>query len=152
LSPKSCIDSSAFLSEKEDFIDVQENPEDKIETPYVPPKIGRKHKSKQENDVTDINLDDQCRKKPKKSVNNLENIIQKWVEQQETRQVELDRRREEKEKKEQEQKAELLHMKHQSDMMLFSFLNNLTNSLGSFHGKQNFNNQIDTQVNKGNLF
>ena len=137
MNPKSCIDSSAFLSEKDDG--VQENfIKDKIETPYVLPKIGRKHKNKE---TEETNLDVQFRKKSKKNGNNLENIIQKWVEQQEIRQIELDRRREEKERKDQEQKTELFHMKHQSDMMLFGFLNNLTNSLNSLHGKSKFNDQ-----------
>ena len=97
MNPKSCIDTSVFLSGMED----QENPveEKKIETPYVFPKIGRKHRSKQETEESDVNLNDQFRKKPKKSGNNLENIMQKWVEQQEARQIELDRRREEKDKK-----------------------------------------------------
>ena len=142
MNPKSCIDTSVFLSGIED----QENPveEKKIEMPYVFPKIGRKHRSKQETEESDVNLNDQSRKKPKKSGNNLENIMQKWVEQQEARQIELDRRREEKDKKEQKQKAELLHMKHQSDMMLFGFLNNLTNSLNSFHE--------NPKVNQGKLF
>ena len=35
-------------------------------------------------------------------------------------------------------------MKHQSDMMLFGFLNNLTNSLNSFHE--------NPKVNQGKLF
>jgi len=145
LNPKSCIDTSVFLSGMED----QGNPveEKKIETPYVFPKIGRKHKSKQETEELDVNLNDQSRKKPKKSGNNLENIMQKWVEQQEVRQIELDRRREEKDRKEQEQKTELLHMKHQSDMMLFGFLNNLTNSLNSFHEKPE-----KPKVNQGKFF
>lgn len=154
MNPKSCIDSSAILLREEDFDDVQENSvkNNKTESSYVLPKIGRKHKNKQENEETEVNLDNQCKKKSKKNGNNVETIIQKWVEQQETRQIELDRRREEKEKKEQEQKAELLRMKHQSDMMLFGFLNNLTNTLSSLHEKPKFNNQLErnsNQINQG---
>jgi hypothetical protein len=141
LNPKSCIDSSA--RKEEDLNDIQESPTGHTKndemvtiTPHVIPKIGRKHKSKRENEDV-INLDDQGRKKPKKHGNNIGNIIQNWIEQQEIRQVELDKRREEKEKKEQEQRSELFQMKQQSDMMLFGVLNNLTNCLNSLHEKQN---------------
>jgi hypothetical protein len=46
-------------------------------------------------------------------------------------------------------------MKHQSDMMLYGFLNNLTNSLNSLHGKSKFNDQSErlfNQTNEGKLF
>jgi hypothetical protein len=118
------------------------------ETPYVLPKIGRKHKNNQVTDG-DANLENQSKKKHKKGGSNLESVIQKWFEQQEARQKELDRKKEEREKKEQEQKAELLHMKHQSDMMLFGILNNLTNNLSSFH-KPKFNNQLERPFNQTN--
>ena len=131
LNPKSCIDSSEFSSRNEDDLNIQENLQ--VETPYVIPKIGRKHKSKRENDDANANLDDQSKKKPKKNGNNVGNILQNWIEQQEVRQIELDKRREEKEKKDQEQRSELLHMKQQSDTMLFNILNNLSNSLNSLH-------------------
>lgn len=152
LNPKSCIDSSALLSEKEDSSDIQENfIEDKnTETPYILPKISRKHKNKQEPEGLDL-LDVQSKKKSKKNGSNLENIIQKWVEQQEIRQIEFDRRREEKEKKEQEQKTELLRMKHQSDMMLFGLLGNLTNSLNSLNNKNDQLEKSFDQTNQGKL-
>ena len=50
--------------------------------------------------------------------------------------MDLDRKREEKEKRKQEQRAELLHMKYQTNI---SILNNLTNNLSSFH-EPRFNN------------
>ena len=106
-----------------------------METPHVIPKVGRKHKNKHENDG-DAKLDIQNKKKSKKHGGNLGDILQNWIEQQENRQIELDKRREEKEKKEQEQRLELLQMKHQSDVMLFGILNNLSNSLNSLHTKQ----------------
>ena len=60
MNPKSCIDTSVFLSGMKD----QENPveEKKIEMTYVFPKIGRKHRSKQETEESDVNLNDQSRK------------------------------------------------------------------------------------------
>src|SRR5206468_6241306 len=150
LNPKSCIDSSEFSSRNEKELNLQENLTEKkqTETPCVIPKIGRRHKNKRENDDADTNFDDQSRKKSKKHGNNLGNILQHWIEQQEVRQIELDKRREEKEKKEQDQRLELLHMKQQSDMMLFGILNNLSNSLNSLHMKQN---QVN-QVNQGIVF
>ncbi|GES79379.1 hypothetical protein GLOIN_2v1817865 [Rhizophagus clarus] len=141
LNPKSCIDSCEFLLRKDDDLNIQENPQ--VETPYMIPKIGRKHKNKHKNDDANANLEDQNRKKSKKCGNNLGDILQNWIEQQEVRQIELDKKREEKEKKEQEQRLELLHMKQQSDMMLFNILNNLLNSLNSLHTKQNQLNQVD---------
>jgi hypothetical protein len=118
-----------------------------METPYVIPKIGRKHKNKRENDVADAKLDDQSKKKIKKHGNNIGDIFQNWIEQQEVRQIELDKKREEKEKREQEQRLELLHMKQQSDMMLFGILNNLSNNLNSLNTKQN---QVNP-ANQGNI-
>jgi len=148
LNPRSRIDSSESLSRKEEDLNIQENLAEKnqMETPYVIPKIGRKHKNKHENDDADANLDDQSRKKSKKHGNNLGNILQNWIEQQEVRQIELDKRREEKEKKEQEQRLELLHMKQQSDVMLFGILSNLSNSLSSLHTKQNQVNHADQGI------
>ncbi|CAB5343231.1 unnamed protein product [Rhizophagus irregularis] len=145
LNPKSCIDSSEFSSRNEKELNFQENLSEKkqTETPCVIPKIGRKHKNKRENDDADANFDDQSKKKSKKHGNNLGNILQHWIEQQEVRQIELDKRREEKEKKEQDQRLELLHMKQQSDMMLFGILNNLSNSLNSLHTNQNQVNQVN---------
>jgi hypothetical protein len=89
----------AFSSKKEDFNDVQEDlVEDKMkETPYVLPKIGRKYKNNQVTDK-DANLENQSKKKHKKGGSNLESVIQKWFEQQEARQKELDRKKEEKKK------------------------------------------------------
>jgi hypothetical protein len=150
LNPKSCIDSSEFSSRNEKELNFQENLVEKkqTETPCVIPKIGRRHKNKRENDDADTNFDDQSKKKSKKHGNNLGNILQHWIEQQGVRQIELDKRREEKEKKEQDQRLELLHMKQQSDMMLFGILNNLSNSLNSLHTKKN---QVN-QVNQGIVF
>ena len=148
MNPKSCIDSS-FSLEKEDFNDAQEDSveDEKKETPVFP-KIGRKHKNKQVVDDADVDLENQSRKKSRKSGSNLERTIQKWLEQQEARQVELDRKREEKDKREQEQKAELLRMKYQSDMMLFGILNKLTSNLNS---SRNDNSPIN-QTSQGKLF
>lgn len=146
MNPKSCIDSFEFSSRNEKKLNFhQENLVEKkqTETPYVIPKIGRRHKNKCENDDTDINFDDQSKKKSKKHGNNLGNILQYWIEQQGVRQIELDKRRKEKEKKEQDQRLELLHMKQQSDMMLFDILNNLSNSLNSLHTKKNQVNQVN---------
>ncbi|CAB5369829.1 unnamed protein product [Rhizophagus irregularis] len=146
LNPKSCIDSFEFSSRNEKKLNFhQENLVEKkqTETPYVIPKIGRRHKNKCENDDTDINFDDQSKKKSKKHGNNLGNILQYWIEQQGVKQIELDKRRKEKEKKEQDQRLELLHMKQQSDMMLFDILNNLSNSLNSLHMKKNQVNQVN---------
>lgn len=52
------------------------------------------------------------------------------MEQQEVRQMEMDKRKE-------EQRLELLQMKQQNDMMLFGLLNNLTNCLNSLHKGSN---------------
>ncbi|GBC09696.1 hypothetical protein RclHR1_09050006 [Rhizophagus clarus] len=134
LNPKSCIDSCEFSLKKDDDL-IQENPQ--VETPYVIPKIGRKHKNKRKNNDANTNLEDQNRKKSKKCGNNLGDILQNWIEQQEVKQIKLDKKRKKKKKKEQEQRLELLHMKQQSDMMLFNILNNLSNSLNSLHTKQN---------------
>lgn len=150
MNPKSCIDSSEFSSRKEKDLNIQENLAEKKQTeiPHVISKIGRRHKNKRESDDANINFDDQSRKKSKKHGNNLGNMLQHWIEQQEVRQIELDKRREEKEKREQDQRLELLHMKQQSDMMLFGILNNLSNSLNSLHSKQN---QVN-QANQGTVF
>lgn len=142
LNPQSRIDSSESSSRKEEERLTEKN---QIETPHVIPKIGRKHKNKHENSGEDANLDDQSRKKSKKHGNNLGDILQDWIKQQETRQIELDKKREEKEKRDQEQRLELLHMKQQSDVMLFSVLNNLSSSLNSLHTKKN---QVD-HANQG---
>lgn len=112
-----------------------------METSHVIPKVGRKHKNRRENNDIDANLDIQNRKKSKKHGSNLGDILQNWIEQQEIRQMELDKRREEKEKKEQEQRQELLQMKHQSDIMLFGILNNLSNNLNSLYAKKDQANQ-----------
>lgn len=148
MNPKSCIDSSNSPSRKKEDLNVQESLTDKnqIETPCVIPKIGRKYKNKCEDNDADTDLDDQSRKKPKKhNGNNLGSIFQSWIEQQEIRQKELDKKREEKEKREQEQRLELLHMKQQSDVMLFSILNNLSNSLNSLN-KQNQMNHVNQGI------
>lgn len=98
------------------------------------PKIGRNYANKRKNTKekgTEIDLDNQDKKKHNKNNGtNLENIIQKWLEQQETRQIELDKKRE-------EQRLETLKLKQQSDMALFGMLSNLTNCLNSLHGKSN---------------
>jgi hypothetical protein len=79
-------------------------------------------------------LDNQDKKKHKNNGTNLENTIQKWLEQQEVRQAESDKRKE-------QQRLELFQLKQQSDMVLFGMLNNLTNCLNSLHGKSN--NQLE---------
>ena len=131
MNPKSCINSSAILPRKEDSDNGQENSEidNKKESSYELPKIGRKYTNKRENEVEN----DQNIKKLKNNKNNFENTIQKLLEQQEVRQIKSDKRRE-------EQKSELLQIKQQNDLMLFGLLNNFTNclsSLGSLHGKLN---------------
>ena len=131
LNPKSCIDSSASLSRKEESDDGQEKSEinNKKETSFELPKIGRKKTNKHENEAED----NQDKKKPKNNKINLENTIQRLIEQQEVRHMESDKRRE-------EQKSELLQMKQQNDLVLFNLLNNLTNCLGSLnslHGRSN---------------
>ena len=131
MNPKSCIDSSASLPRKEESDNDQENSEidNKKESSYELPKISRKYTNKRENEVKD----DQNKKKLKNNKTNFENTIQRLLEQQEVRQIESDKRRE-------EQRSELLQIKQQNDLMLFSLLNNLTNclsSLGSLHGKVN---------------
>jgi hypothetical protein len=105
-------------------------------------KIGRKPINKRENKEVEDSLDNPDRKKPKNNKINFENIIQKWLDKQETRQIEADKRKE-------EQMTELLQMKQQNDMMLFGLLNNLTNCLSSLHGKSN--NQSEN-MNQGNIF
>ena len=75
-------------------------------------------------------MDNQEKKKHKNNGPGLENTIQKWLEQQETRQIESDKRRE-------EQRLESLKLKQQSDMILFSMLNNLTSCLNSLHRRSN---------------
>jgi hypothetical protein len=101
---------------------------------YEPPKIGRNHTNKRKNKGTEINLDNQDKKKHKNNGTNLENTIQKWLEHQEVRQAESDKRKE-------QQRLELLQLKQQSDMVLFGMLNNLTNCLSSLHGRSN--NQLE---------
>ncbi|CAB5394073.1 unnamed protein product [Rhizophagus irregularis] len=100
LNPKSCIDSSVPLPRIENFDLAQEDFEDnnKTEITYEFPKIGRKYTNKHENKEVDVNVDNQSRKKSKNHGAILENTIQKWMEQQEIRQIEFDKRREEKEK------------------------------------------------------
>ncbi|CAB5124140.1 unnamed protein product [Rhizophagus irregularis] len=95
LNPKSCIDSFVPLPRIENFDLAQKDFEDnnKTEITYEFPKIVI-----------------------------LKNTIQKWMEQQEIRQIEFDKRREEKEKRDQRERLELLTIKHQSDMMLFDDL------------------------------
>ncbi|CAB5347504.1 unnamed protein product [Rhizophagus irregularis] len=66
------------------------------------------------------------------------------MEQQLIRQIEFDKRREEKEKRDQRERSELLTMKHQSDMMLFGLLNNITECLSSSQG--NSNNQSEKNL------
>jgi hypothetical protein len=142
LNPKSCIDSSKILLRKEETKepdDDQEsleidNEKEEKEFLYVLPKIGRNHTNKRKNKGTEINLDNQDKKKHKNNGSSLENTIQKWVEQQEIRQIESDKKRE-------EQRLETLRLKQQSDMMLFGMLNNLTNCLNSLSGK--INNQAE---------
>jgi len=134
LNPKSCIDSSASLPRKEESDDNQEKVEmdNKTETSYELPKIGRKYTNKRENEVEES----QDRKKLKNNKSNLENTIQKLLEQQETRQMESEKRRE-------EQRSELLQMKQQNDFMLFNLLNNLTNCLSSLNSlPERSNNQL----------
>jgi hypothetical protein len=131
LNPKSCIDSSASLPRKEVG---QENPEidNKKETSCRLPKIGRKYKNKRENEAEEY----QDRKKLKGNKSELENTIQRLLEQQESRQIESDKRRE-------EQRLELLQMKQQNDFMLFNLLNNLTNCLSSLSSlPSGSNNQL----------
>jgi len=102
LNPKSCIDSSASLPRKEESDNDQENSEidNKKESSYELPKIGRKYTNKRENEVED----DQNKKKLKNNKTNFENTIQRLLEQQEVRQIESDKRRE-------EQRSELLQIK-----------------------------------------
>lgn len=125
MNPKSCIDSFASLSKKESD-DGQEKSEidDRKEISQEFPKIGRKHTNKHEDE------DNQNKKKPKNNKPNLENTIQKLLEQQETRHMESEKRRE-------EQRSELFQMKQQNDLMLFNLLNNLTSCLNSLNGKSN---------------
>lgn len=142
LSPKSCIDSSTSLPRKEVSDNSQEISEinDKKGTSYELPKICRKHTTKHENEE-----DNQDKKKLKSNKPNLENTIQRVLEQQEARYIESTKRRE-------EQRSELFQMKQQNDFMLFSLLNNLTNCLGSLSrgsgGSQN-NQSIYSVMNEG---
>ena len=139
MNPKSCIDSSKILPRKDELKEPDDNQEsfgidNEKELLYELPKIGRNHTNKRKNKETEINLDNQDRKKHKNNGTNLENTIQKWLEQQEVRQIESDKRKE-------EQRLELLQLKQQSDMVLFGMLNNLTNCLSSLHGRSN--NQLE---------
>ena len=112
MNPKSCIDSSAILPRKEDSDNGQENSEidNKKESSYELPKIGRKYTNKRENEVEN----DQNIKKLKNNKNNFENTIQRLLEQQEVRQIESDERRE-------EQRSELLQFIKQF-YKLFEFI------------------------------
>jgi hypothetical protein len=136
LNPKSCIDSSKILSKKGEPKEPNDDfgIDDEKEPSYEFPKIGRNFTNKRKNtnkgNGTEIDLDNQDKKKHKNNGTNLENFIQKWLEQQEARQMESDKRRE-------EQRLEVLKLKQQSDMMLFGMLNNLTNCLNSLHEKSN---------------
>jgi len=135
LNPKSCIDSSKILPRKGELKEPDDNQEsfgmdNKKESLYEIPKIGRNHINKCKNKGTEINLDNQEKKKHKNNGTNLENTIQKWLEQQEVRQIESDKRKE-------QQRLELLQLKQQSDMMLYGMLNNLTNCLNSLHRRPN---------------
>ncbi|UZO10846.1 uncharacterized protein OCT59_002424 [Rhizophagus irregularis] len=141
LNPKSCIDSSVPLPRIENFDLAQEDFEDnntvyinlrivyailaiffacfwsfdvcnKTEITYEFPKIGRKYTNKRENKEVDVNVDNQSRKKSKNHGAILENTIQKWMEQQEIRQIEFDKRREEKEKRDQRERSELLTIRY----------------------------------------
>ena len=143
LNPKSCIDSSVSLSEKKGSDDVQENfgVDNKNEISYE--KIGRKFTNKRENKELEVNLDNQDKKKSKNNKTNFENTLQNWLEQQEARQIETDKRRE-------EQRLELFHMKQQNDMMLFGLLNNLTNCLNSLHGKSSNQSENNSFISQGN--
>ncbi|GET04961.1 hypothetical protein GLOIN_2v1817865 [Rhizophagus clarus] len=125
LNSKSYIDSTASLLRKKEFGCSQEKSEinNEKEIPYKPSKIDRKYKNKCEiNEVED----NQDRKKLKNNKTNLENTIQRLLEQQEVRQIESEKRRE-------DQRAELFQMKQQNDFMLFNLLNNLTNCLSSLY-------------------
>jgi hypothetical protein len=128
LNPKSCIDSSKILSKKEEPKESGDDDESfEIEEPlYELPKIGRNHTNKRKNKEAEISLDNQNKKKHKNNGSNLENTIQKWLEKQEIRQMESDKRKE-------EQRLEILKLKQQSDMLLFGMLNNLTNCLRPNH-------------------
>ncbi|PKY36849.1 hypothetical protein RhiirB3_460468, partial [Rhizophagus irregularis] len=123
LNPKSCIDSFVPLPRIENFDLAQKDFEDnnKTEITYEFPKI-----------EVDVNVDNQSKKKSKNHGVILKNTIQKWMEQQEIRQIEFDKRRKEKEKRDQRERLELLTIKHQSDMMLFGLLNNITECLRKF--------------------
>ncbi|CAB5381145.1 unnamed protein product [Rhizophagus irregularis] len=95
LNPKSCINSSVSLPRIENFDLTQENFEDnnKTEITYEFLKIGRKYTNKRENKEVDVNVDNQSRKKSKNHGAILENTIQKWMEQQEIRQIEFDKKK-----------------------------------------------------------
>lgn len=142
LNPKSCIDSSVSLLEKIGSDNVQENfgVDNKNEISYE--KIGRKLTNKRENKEVEVDLDNQDRKKSKNNKINFENTLQNWLEQQEARQIETDKRRE-------EQRLELFHTKQQNDMMLFGLLNNLTNCLNSLHGKSSNQSENNSFINQG---
>jgi hypothetical protein len=100
-------------------------------------KIGRKPTNKRKN-KEEVNLDNQDKKKSKNNKTNFENTIQSWLEKQEARQIEAD-------KKKEEQRLELLRMKQQSDMMLFGLLNNLTNCLSGRSINQSGSNSFINQ-------
>lgn len=138
MNPKSCIDSSKILPKKKESNEPDDDQEgfeiDEEKKPsYELPKIGRNHTNKRKCKETETNLDNQDKKKYKNNGSNLENTIQKWLEKQEIRQMESDKKRE-------EQRLEILKLKQQSDMLLFGMLNNLTNCLNSLHGHGRSNN------------
>ncbi len=64
------------------------------ETSYELPKIGRKYKNKCENNEVEDNQD---KKKLKSNKTNLENTIQRLLEQQEARQIESEKKEKSKE-------------------------------------------------------
>lgn len=143
LNPKSCIDSSVTLSKKKESNDGQENFEiDNNKKEILYERIGKKSAKKRENNEAEVNLDNQNKKKSKGNKPNFENTIQKWLEQQETRQIETDKRRE-------EQRLEFLQIKQQNNMMLFGLLNNLTNCLSSLHGRSNSQLENNSFMNQG---
>lgn len=134
----SCIDSSVSLSKEKESDDDQEDFEISNRKEISYEKIGRKPTNKRKNKGAEVNLDNQDRKRSKNNKTNLEDTIQKWLEKQETRQIEADKRKE-------EQRLELLQMKQQSDMMLFGLLNNLTNCLSGRSNNQSGSNSFMNQ-------
>jgi hypothetical protein len=123
----SCIDSEKESDDDQEDFEISNRKEISYE------KIGRKPTNKRKNKGAEVNLDNQDRKRSKNNKTNLEDTIQKWLEKQETRQIEADKRKE-------EQRLELLQMKQQSDMMLFGLLNNLTNCLSGRSNNQSGSN------------